>query len=344
MKYSQDTAESGEVLRMILQKMVLHPAAFTPPNYAVWYEHLSGINPALSNAMTPLLEKDGSLDDDLVERLYAQYVSECSSDLQKYLRGGIRQMLSRLVESTAQASREAIHFGGCLQTHKETLNNGLDSAALRSLLDNLACDTGQMRGSMQTLEVQLEASKQEVEHLNKEIESVRAEALTDPLSNILNRRGFEAAAQLIFDDDASNEKEFCMLMIDIDHFKKVNDTYGHLFGDKVIRTIASTLKSKVKGQDSVARIGGEEFAVLLPDTNAKGAFVVAEQIRLAIENGKIRRLDSSEQIGGISISIGIASHTRGDTLLELLDQADKALYIAKQGGRNRSIIFTANSA
>ncbi|MBI5891229.1 MAG: GGDEF domain-containing protein [Nitrosomonadales bacterium] len=340
MKYPHETAASGEILRLILQKMVLHPAAFTPPNYAVWYEYLAGINPALIRAMGPLLEGDARLDDDTVEKLYSQYVSECSSDIQKFLRGGIRQLLGKLVESTAEATREAVHFGSRLQTHGDALKGDIDSAKLRSLIENLAGDTGKMQGSMQTLEAQLEASKQEVETLNKEIESARAEALTDPLTQVLNRRGLEAAAQPIFDDPASSGNGFCLLMLDIDHFKKVNDTYGHLFGDKVICAIANTLKSKVKGQDAVARIGGEEFVVLLPDTNINGAFIVAEHIRQAIESGKIRRLDSSEHIGGISISVGIASHTTGATLLELLDRADKALYAAKQGGRNRTSVFT----
>jgi diguanylate cyclase len=196
-----------------------------------------------------------------------------------------------------------------------------------------------MRGSMHALETQLETSKQEVEKLNLEIESARVEALTDPLTSLLNRRGFEIKSRPTFADSASTNKGFCMLMLDIDHFKKVNDTYGHLFGDKVICAIANTLKSKVKGQDAIGRMGGEEFAVLLPETNINGAFTVAEHIRQAIENGKIRRQNSDEQIGGISISIGIAPHTKGITLEELLDQADKALYDSKQNGRNRTSIF-----
>jgi diguanylate cyclase len=195
-----------------------------------------------------------------------------------------------------------------------------------------------MRGSVQSLESQLEESKQEVEKLNQEIESARVEALTDPLTGVLNRRGFEIKAQPYFSQPASSQQEFCLLMVDIDHFKKINDKYGHLFGDKVICAIANTLKSKVKGQDAIARMGGEEFAILLPETNMAGAFAVAEHIRQAVENGKIRN-NSNDPIGGISISIGITSRAKGGNLLELLDQADKALYISKNGGRNRTSIF-----
>lgn len=339
MKYAQNTAASAELLRLALQKMVDHPATFTPPNYAVWYEHLAGINPPLSEAMNKLLDSDVKLDDGIIGKFYTQHVSECSSDIQQVLRGGIKQLLNKLSVSTAEATRDALQFGHSLKTHGDALKDGLDSSGLVTLINELAGDTGKMRGSMQTLETQLEISKQEVEKLNHEIESARAQALTDPLTGLLNRRGFEHKSQPIIADPTSKKNGFCMLMLDIDHFKKVNDTYGHLFGDRVICAIANTLKSKVKGQDAIARMGGEEFAVLLPETNTKGAFVVAEQIRQAIESGKIRRLDSDEQIGGISISIGIASHTDGCNLNELLDRADKALYVSKQGGRNRTSVF-----
>jgi diguanylate cyclase len=319
--------------------MVCHPAAFTPPNYAVWYEHLAGINPALSEAMNKVLDSDDMLDDDTVEKFYMQYVSESNSDMQNLLRGEFKDLLNKLSNSSAEAAREALNFGSSLQTHSDALKRGLGASELLALINNLSGDTGKLRGSMQVLETQLKTSKQEVEKLNIEIESARVEALTDPLTSLLNRRGFEIKSRPTFADSISTNKGFCMLMLDIDHFKKVNDTYGHLFGDKVICTIANILKSKVKGQDAIGRMGGEEFAVLLPETNINGAFSVAEHIRQAIENGKIRRQNSDEQIGGISISIGIASHTKGSTLEELLDQADKALYDSKQNGRNRTSIF-----
>jgi diguanylate cyclase len=155
----------------------------------------------------------------------------------------------------------------------------------------------------------------------------------------LNRRGFEGAVKLTFDDASALAKGICLLMIDIDHFKKINDTYGHLFGDRVIRGIAETVKSKVRGQDSVARLGGEEFAVLLTETDTAGAQVVAEHIRQSIERAKVRRMDSQEQISGITISIGVSTFTDGKNIVDLMDQADKSLYVSKQQGRNRITVF-----
>lgn len=127
-------------------------------------------------------------------------------------------------------------------------------------------------------------------------------------------------------------------MIDIDHFKQINDAYGHLFGDKAIRVIAETLKSKVRGQDLVARMGGEEFAVLLAETDLAGARIVAEHIRRTIAACQIHRLGTHENIGDITVSIGVAANVKGNNLEDLMDQADKALFVSKRQGRNRTTV------
>jgi diguanylate cyclase len=340
MKYAQDRNASGEILRLLIQKMAGHPAAFTPPNYAVWYEYTTGINPSLSEEMGKLLDSKKKLDDDTIEKLYAKYVSECNVDVQRVLREDIQQLLGKLAGLTEETDSQAHQFGDNLQAYGETLKQGLDASKLGALIGNMTGDTNKMRGSMQNLQSELAASKEQVEKLHQELESARGEALIDPLTGILNRRGFEAKVKQVFSDKALTDKGLCLLMLDIDHFKKINDTYGHLFGDKVIRAIAEALKSKVKGQDAVARLGGEEFAVLLPETTVPGARVVAEHIRQSIESGKIRRLDTQEQIGGITISIGISVYAGNGNIVELLDQADKALYVSKESGRNRTSVYS----
>ena len=338
MKYDQDRNASGEILRLLIQKMAGHPAAFTPLNYAVWYEFSTGINPALSEAMGKRLDNGEKLDDDAIEKLYIKYVSECNMDVQRVLREDIQQLLGKLAGLTEETDSQAHQFGNSLQAYGETLKQGLDASSLNALIGNMTGDTDKMRGSMQNLQSELAASKEQVDKLHQELQSARGEAMTDPLTSLLNRRGFETIAKQTYADQATLDKGLCLLMVDIDHFKKVNDTYGHLFGDKVIRAIAMTLKSKVRGEDSVARLGGEEFAVMLPETDIADARRVAEHIRQSIERGKIRRLDTQEQIGGITISIGIAAYTSGVSVVDLLDQADKALYVSKKTGRNRTTV------
>jgi diguanylate cyclase len=340
MKYEHNRNASGEVLRLLIQKMAGQPASFTPLTYAVWYEFSTGINPSLSEAVTRILDSGAKLDDDTIEKLYVEFVSECNPDAQRILKEDVQLLLSKLAGFTEETDKQAHLFGSNLQEYGDSLKQNLDESKLGALINNMASDTDKMRGSMQNLQSELAASKQQVDKLHEELQSARGEAMTDPLTGILNRRGFEANTKQIFADNAALEKGLCLLMLDIDHFKKINDTYGHLFGDKVICAIASTLKSKVRGQDLVARLGGEEFAVLLNETNVAGARTVAENIRQGIERGKIRRMDTQDQIGGITISIGISIYSNGVNVVELLDQADKALYVSKNTGRNKTSVFS----
>lgn len=339
MKYEHDRQASEEILRLLIQRMAEHPAAFTPQNYAVWYEYVTGINPALSETITRQLDNGERLDDATIERLYLKYVSECNMDVEWALREDIQLLLRKLAESTKETDDQAHRFDTSLHAYGDTLKKNPDQARLAILINNMANDTNRMIGSMQDLQTELAVSKQKVEKLHQELQSARGEALIDPLTGILNRRGFENSVRATFADQVAVGKGLCLLMVDIDHFKAINDTYGHLFGDKVIRAVANTLKSKVRGQDSVARMGGEEFALLLAETDVAGACIVAENMRKTVEGCQIHRMDAQEKIGGITISIGVAEYASGNSLLDLLGHADKALYASKKQGRNRTTVY-----
>jgi diguanylate cyclase len=338
MRYTQNREASGEILRLLIPKMADHPATFTPLTYAVWYEFTAGVNPALSHVIGNYLNEGKKIDDHVIENLYVEFISERSMNVQWALQKDFQKLLNNFTGFTEEADKQVNHFENSLQAHSESLNQNLDALQIDALISNLTSDTATMSASMQNLQSELEASKQQVKKLHQELESAREETFIDPLTGILNRRGFEAKAQNIFSDKTSTDKGLCLLMVDIDHFKKVNDDYGHLFGDHVLRATADALKSKIKGQDSVARWGGEEFAVLLPGTATTGAHAVAEHIRKSIERSSIRRLGTNEQIGGITISIGVAAYTSGISFVNLLDQADKALYVSKKTGRNKTTV------
>jgi diguanylate cyclase len=126
-----------------------------------------------------------------------------------------------------------------------------------------------------------------------------------------------------------------ILITDIDHFKLVNDTYGHLFGDKVICAIAQILKQNIKGKDTAARYGGEEFVILLPDTPLQGALTLAESIRATIEGIRIKRVQDNAVATNITVSLGVASYQQNESISDFIGRADQALYESKRQGRNR---------
>jgi diguanylate cyclase len=140
-------------------------------------------------------------------------------------------------------------------------------------------------------------------------------------------------------DALKSDEPLSLLMTDIDHFKKFNDTFGHLTGDQVLRLVAQAVKQNVKGQDVAARYGGEEFAVVLPRTGLAQAITVGDHIRRAVMGKELMKRSTGEHLGRITISVGVAMFRRDDTE-SLIGSADAGLYAAKRNGRNRVICET----
>jgi diguanylate cyclase (GGDEF)-like protein len=160
----------------------------------------------------------------------------------------------------------------------------------------------------------------------------------DPLTGLFNRRHFQAALDReIRRSTRTNRREFALLMLDLDGLKPVNDTYGHHVGDQLIRDLAGVLQRAVRATDTAARYGGDEFAVLLPETNREGAMAVAEKLRREAE-----ALDERGARTTVSIGLVVYPHD-GDTVERLLTEADDALYLAKKGGKNRVVGFETRS-
>lgn len=336
--YRQDREASAEILRLALQKMGGQPAAFTPHAYAVWYEHLAGINSPLSEAMGKVLNGEAKLSNELAQVFFEAYVAAGNEEAQKVFRQNVHRVLDNLAQFTEATGQETDRFSADLQKYGETLTRNLDEPTLKNVISEISRDTRSMRKSVSSLQGKLEESKSEVEKLQRELQNARSEALVDPMTQVLNRRGFDARMKKLAASPELIGKRVSFLMLDIDFFKKVNDSYGHLFGDRVICGIAAALTAQVKGQDSVARFGGEEFAVVLPDTPVTGAYAVAERIRLRIEQSKIRRLDNQEFVGGVTISIGVADCAIDGDFAAAIARADEALYASKKAGRNRTTV------
>ncbi|WP_404800104.1 GGDEF domain-containing protein [Amycolatopsis eburnea] len=172
-----------------------------------------------------------------------------------------------------------------------------------------------------------------------ELDQLQNDVRTDPKTGILNMRGWSESAQRALERTARSSDQLALLMVDLDHFKWINDTYGHPAGDDVLRTVAQTLDEVTRPSDLVGRFGGEEFLILLPDIDEEATWDAAERIRVAIAKLHIVTTDKRGDpatIADRTTSIGVARHPRhGDTLDRLLQSADAAVYLAKENGRDQ---------
>ncbi|GLH69726.1 hypothetical protein GETHPA_12590 [Geothrix rubra] len=183
------------------------------------------------------------------------------------------------------------------------------------------------------LELLLTRNLHETHRQRKQLEDM---AIQDPLTGLNNRRYFVLSASEHLRIAARSGRPLCILMVDLDHFKRINDTFGHATGDQVIRLTSDVLRHELRASDVLARFGGEEFIACLPDTEQAAAMVAAERIRSNLEKSALQGPQGADSILRVTASIGIAAAGAGtDTLEMLIERADRALYESKRGGRNR---------
>lgn len=191
---------------------------------------------------------------------------------------------------------------------------------------------GDVYQRIEALSMRMQSMESEASELKSSMEAQRLEALRDALTELPNRAAYDDQIEAEFSRWRRHERPLSISIIDIDHFKKINDTLGHLRGDKVLKLVAREISRRVRSEDFVARYGGEEFVVIMPDTDGNNAFTAMEKVRSAIEHCPF---NFNNQRIPITASFGISSFTDGDEIEACFERADRALYQSKRNGRNR---------
>lgn len=335
MRYQQSKEESAELLRKVLALMGQHDAPFNPVSFTLWYEFAAGMNVPLLQALTLALKTEPRLSAATIGRLYSQHVADAGPQAMQHIAGELQRMMTGLADNATSTSERAGAFGAQLAHLTQALSSQ-DATLLTPQVSEALAGTALMRASAQALAQQIMDSRSEILKLQNELVRVRDEVLMDPLTRVFNRRGFDQQLASLLAQPTGPGTEHCLVMLDIDHFKKVNDTHGHVMGDRVIQALGEVLRACVTDKThAVARYGGEEFAILLPNCTLQQGLDLAETVRQRTRAMKIRDRKTQEVVLTVSISGGVATLRPSDDASALVARADGALYQAKQTGRDR---------
>jgi len=341
MHYTESGPRSTEILRLVLPNISKHGGRYVPTAYAVWYEHLAGTNVRLTADLTDRLQKSASLDQKMVEELYSRHILARDSEGTTQLQKSLENLARRLNQAATDSSGSAEEYSRALETGQAELQALDGTGELQAVLQKLLNSTRDARKSVDALRSELDTSEAELRAVRERVGHLETEVIKDPLTGLLNRRGFDRALEQL-QSSGPGLANASLLMLDLDHFKRVNDKYGHQFGDQVLIATAKVLNAVIKGRDLAARFGGEEFVVLLPETPESGAIALAEQFRQSFNKARIRRAGSDEVVDQLTVSIGVASPRPNESMEQTIGRADAALYRAKNEGRNCVRVATAD--
>jgi diguanylate cyclase len=250
--------------------------------------------------------------------------------------------MSALVEvmnSTHQLNEDVDVHNVSLQTAKKELENIETDTPFESLQTTLADNIVRVVSSNRRLENDLLLSRFKLENQAQEIDRTRLEARTDALCSVGNRKAVDENLQFRLSRYVNKGNSFGLMLIDIDHFKRINDTFGHKAGDEVLRSIALALQECVRPKDFVGRLGGDEFVLIIEELTEDTTELVGKRIRAAIELYDFS-INSLGQSTVVTMSMGLSVIAPGDTVASLYERADRALYKSKQLGRNRLCSIT----
>ena len=332
MNVTESMEDTARYVRLVLPLMSKHGIPITPRNYTTWYYYVSGKNKELRETIDSLLENNEPCSQETNEEIYKRFFIGKEESTLDEIRDKLQQTLTVVFGELKELSGQTQEYESTTLESVDKLTEDMSVQDIKNVLDEVIAATKKIRSSGEMTHQRLEETTKSLQVLKKDFEDAKTELLQDFLTGVMNRKGFD---ETLAKSVSSATGNLCLLMIDIDHFKKFNDKHGHIVGDEVLKFVAKNVRKIVRGNDSIARIGGEEFAVILPKTPLLGAVTVAENARASISRLKLERKGKSEKLETITVSIGVSQYKQGESLEDFVNRADQALYFAKNSGRNR---------
>ncbi len=326
---------SFERAKKVLSQIRARQYSAAPTTYEVLYRTAGHADPALKREVDRIRAEKGRLEPADIDGLAGEFVlspaAERITEIGGLLSHELKHVLSTLELAQIETNDRANQLSRLSRTRETSRSD-----QLRALIQALMMGAKDMEKINRQLEAELSGSMKEIKRLKASLEKARTDSRIDPLTMLKNRKSFDEALSRVLGKALSAKHMVCLMMVDIDHFKRINDQFGHLVGDQVIRMIASIMKDKFGDRTHLARYGGEEFVALITGCSIDAALRTTDEFRRQIADRPFKLRSTGEMIGNVTVSIGVAALRNTDTAQSLVERADQSLYLAKQKGRNRT--------
>ena len=328
-EYAKTVAD--QAIRSMSQQMV--PA--TPSNFAVWFDYAMGTSPALRKTIDILVGNKRKFDSSINRELYTTFVGPqadagAAADFPEQLQSVISSAKEFLTTAISD-NRTQIETLGEVSSQVQTNSDP------RSIIEKLVAELSKATTRASALESNFVATTQELDKIRDSLKVAEERSNTDALTGLANRRSIDEFFRSAQITAMEKGESLSIFMIDIDHFKKFNDTYGHQVGDQVLRLVAKVLQDNVREGDLAARYGGEELIAVLPGADLDVCAGVAERIRSRISEARLTRRSSGKEIASVTVSIGVAQFRMAESAEAIIERCDRGLYQAKRRGRNQTV-------
>ena len=343
MPEKNDLNKSKEIVRTLIPFLSKKNIPITPQNYRIWFEYYYDKKKEIKTHLDKLLKKGAVFTRKLNQELYQKFfVRELEKEQSEKLYKEIEvadevttkagELLLSTIKDILKTTENSSEFAKKLEGYAGNVEKAAKLEDVASVLSLMVRDTHEMESKTGRIQKKLEKSSIELESLHVQLGEAKEEATHDALTGIYNRRYFDTEMQKQVDRVVKNEKTCSLIMLDIDNFKKFNDEYGHLVGDKVLKTVTREMQRALRDGDMVCRYGGEEFAVICPNMKLDRTVEIADRIRKLVNEVEFTVQGKTVDV---TISGGACLINKTDTVKSAINRADKALYLAKRIGKNK---------
>jgi len=326
--------ELAGVSQRIFELAKTHDLPLTPKVYDVLFAYLTQDNPPLKDSVETALSGPDTLREDNLNTAHTTFLGNAivEEGLER-LRGLMARELAEVSDRISQGMRGNAQMIKTLQSSLRDLAGSITRESVQAVARDISTSGKSQLHDTTQLSEKLNRTQFQLNRMQKDLAELREKASTDHLTRLANRRLMDERMKQFIDGG----HEFSFAMIDIDRFKQVNDSFGHAVGDTVLQGLGQFLRDNLKGRDFAARCGGEEFAIFLPQTGLDGARTLCDNIRKGFRKINWVNQQTQQQIGAVSLSIGVTERRPDDGAEDLLLRVDKLLYEAKENGRDRVI-------